>query len=56
MKQVTVQNPDEILSLLAEVALRGSGFVTECLLDYVLDEGYRTDLPECQRRRSGCLF
>ena len=40
MKQVTVQNPDEILSLLAEVALRGSGFVTECLLDYVLDEGF----------------
>ena len=33
-------NPDEILSLLAEVALRGSGFVTECLLDYVLDEGF----------------
>lgn len=40
MKQVTVQNPDEILSLLADVALRGSGFVTECLLDYVLDEGF----------------
>src|SRR6476469_2605644 len=40
MQQVTVQNPDDILSLLAEVALRGSGFVTECLLDYVLDEGF----------------
>src|SRR5690242_8920090 len=40
MKPVTVQNPEEILSLLADVALRGSGFVTECLLDYVLDEGF----------------
>ena len=40
MQQVTVQNPDDILSLLAEVALRGSGFGTECLLDYVLDEGF----------------
>jgi hypothetical protein len=40
LKQVTVQNPEDILSLLAEVALRGSGFVTECLLDYVLDEGF----------------
>ena len=40
MEQVTVQNPDEILSLLADVALRGSGFVTECLMDYVLDEGF----------------
>ena len=40
MQQMTVQNPQEILSLLADVALRGSGFVTECLLDYVLDEGF----------------
>src|SRR4029079_16067759 len=40
MQQVTVQNPDDILSLLADVALRGSGFVPECLLDYVLAEGF----------------
>jgi len=40
MEQVTVQNPEDILSLLAEVSLRGSGFVTDCLLDYVLDEGF----------------
>lgn len=40
MKPVTIQNPEDILSLLAEVTLRGSGFVTDCLLDYVLDEGF----------------
>lgn len=40
MDQVTIQNPEDILSLLADVALRGSGFNTECLLDYVLDEGF----------------
>jgi len=40
MKPVTIQNPEEILSMLAHVALRGSGFVTECLLDYVLEEGF----------------
>ncbi|WP_455244037.1 hypothetical protein [Petrachloros mirabilis] len=40
MKPLTIQNPEDILSLLAEVTLRGSGFVTECLLDYVLDEGF----------------
>jgi hypothetical protein len=37
---ITVQNPDEILNLLADIALRGSGFTTESLLDYVLDEGF----------------
>jgi len=40
MNQVTVQNPEDILSMLAEVSLRGSGFVTDCLLDYVLEEGF----------------
>lgn len=40
MKPVTIQNSDEILNFLAEVALRGKGFTTECLLDYVLDEGF----------------
>ncbi len=40
MNQITVQNPDEILSLLADVALRGEGFTSECLMDYVLDEGF----------------
>jgi hypothetical protein len=40
MEPVTIQKPDEILNFLAEVALRGKGFTTECLLDYVLDEGF----------------
>lgn len=40
MNQITVQNPDEILSLLADVTLRGDGFTSECLMDYVLDEGF----------------
>ena len=40
MNPVTVQNPEDILSILAEVSLRGSGFVTDCLLDYVLEEGF----------------
>ena len=40
MNPITVQNPEDILSMLAEVSLRGSGFVTDCLLDYVLDEGF----------------
>lgn len=37
---ITVQNPEEILNLLAEVSLRGTGFTTESLLDYVLEEGF----------------
>ena len=37
---ITISNPDEILSLLAEVSLKGKGFTTECLMDYVLDEGF----------------
>jgi hypothetical protein len=40
MNPVTVQNPEDILSMLADVSLRGSGFVTDCLLDYVLEEGF----------------
>jgi hypothetical protein len=40
MNPVTIQNSDEILNFLADVALRGRGFTTDCLLDYVLDEGF----------------
>ncbi|TAJ08823.1 MAG: hypothetical protein EPO61_07930 [Nitrospirae bacterium] len=40
MNPITIQNPDAILNLLAEVSLRGKGFTTDCLLDYVLDEGF----------------
>jgi len=40
MDPITIQKSDDILNLLAEVSLRGKGFTTECLLDYVLDEGF----------------
>ena len=40
MNQITIQNPDDILTLLADVSLRGTGFTTESLLDYVLEEGF----------------
>jgi hypothetical protein len=40
MDPVTIQNSDDILNFLADVSLRGRGFTTDCLLDYVLDEGF----------------
>ena len=40
MNQITLQNPDEILQFLADISLRGQGFTSECLMDYVLDEGF----------------
>ena len=40
MNPLTIQNPDEILTVLADVTLRGTGFTTESLLDYVLEEGF----------------
>lgn len=40
MEPITVQDPDEIFKVLAEVTLRGKGFTTESLLDYVLDAGF----------------
>ncbi len=40
MNPITIQNPDEILNLLAEVSLSGPGFTSESLLDYVLEEGF----------------
>lgn len=40
MKAITIQNPDEILTLLADVSLRGTGFTTDSLLDYALEEGF----------------
>ena len=40
MKPLTIQNSEDILNFLAEVSLRGKGFTTDCLLDYVLDEGF----------------
>jgi len=40
MEPVTLGNPEDILNMLADVSLRGKGFTTDCLLDYVLDEGF----------------
>ncbi|MCS6897839.1 MAG: hypothetical protein NZM29_07685 [Nitrospira sp.] len=40
MSPITVQNPDEIFKVLADISLRGKGFTAESLLDYVLDEGF----------------
>lgn len=40
MNPITVQNPDEILGMLADVTLRGRGFTTESLLEYVVEEGF----------------
>lgn len=40
MEPLTIHKPDEILCVLAEIALRGKGFTTESLLDYVLDVGF----------------
>lgn len=40
MNPITIQDPDEILNILAEVTLRGTGFTTDSLLDYALEEGF----------------
>jgi len=37
---ITLADPDEILTFLAHVVLRGKGMTTENLMDYVLDEGF----------------
>lgn len=37
---VHLANPDEILTFLSDVTLRGKGVTTENLMDYVLDEGF----------------
>jgi hypothetical protein len=40
MDAIKLSDPNVILNLLNEVALRGKGFRTECLLDNVLDAGF----------------
>ena len=40
MDPINLGNPDEILTLLADVSLKGKGLTTESLMDYVLDEGF----------------
>ena len=40
MDKVTLQNPEEILTFLADVSLKGRGMTSESLLEQVLDEGF----------------
>jgi hypothetical protein len=40
MEKITLSDSAAILNLLNDIALRGKGFRTECLLDNVLDEGF----------------
>lgn len=40
MNPISLATPEDILSFLADISLRGKGFTTECLLDYALDEGF----------------
>ncbi len=40
MERISISDPDKILTLLADVSLKGPGFTTDCLMDYVLDEGF----------------
>ena len=40
MEPITISNPDDIFTVLAEVSLAGQGFTTDSLMDYVLDEGF----------------
>jgi hypothetical protein len=40
MNPITMDDSNAILKLLSDIALRGRGFTTECLLDNVLDAGF----------------
>jgi hypothetical protein len=40
MDKITLSDSSAILNLLNDVALKGKGFCTECLLDHVLDAGF----------------
>jgi hypothetical protein len=40
MEKLTLQDTEEIFRVLAEIALKGRGITTDCLLDRVLDEGF----------------
>ena len=37
---INLANPEEILTLLSDVSLSGTGVTTDNLMDYVLDEGF----------------
>lgn len=40
MSQINLADPDEILTFLADVSLKGEGLTTDSLMDYALDEGF----------------
>ena len=40
MQPISIADPDSILELLADVALKGEGVTTENLMEYVMDEGF----------------
>lgn len=40
MEPVSLGDPDEILTFLADVSLRGKGLTTENLMEFVMDEGF----------------
>ncbi len=40
MQAISLADPDKILELLADVALRGQGVTTENLMEYIMDEGF----------------
>ncbi|MDT7043953.1 hypothetical protein [Candidatus Nitronereus thalassa] len=37
---VNLADPDQILTFLADVSLKGEGLTTDSLMEYVLDEGF----------------
>ena len=40
VRPLTISDPEEILKVASEVALRGRGFTTESLLESLLDAGF----------------
>ena len=40
MSPINLADPDEILTFLADVSLKGDGLTTDNLMEYVLDEGF----------------
>ena len=40
MQPISLADPNAILELLANIALRGKGVIAENLMEYVMDEGF----------------
>ena len=40
MEPIALNNPDEIMQVLGQIALKGKGFTTDCLLEDVLEAGF----------------